>query len=51
MRDRDNFTGAYATEYERQKTRSEWDIGSAVVRANKASALSVGRSGARKSLP
>ncbi|KAJ4022744.1 putative ribokinase [Fusarium irregulare] len=38
---KDTFTGAYASEYVRQKTVGKWDIRSAVIRANKAAAITV----------
>ncbi|UQC91394.1 ribokinase [Colletotrichum lupini] len=49
----DTFTGAYAADYVRQisSASGEWDIESAVVRANKAAAISVGRMGAQGHIP
>lgn len=45
----DTFTGAYAADYVRQISSPsvDWDIQSAVVRANKAAAISIGRMGAQ----
>ncbi|OBS29581.1 hypothetical protein FPOA_03518 [Fusarium poae] len=37
----DTFTGAYASDYLRQKDKGTWDIRSAVVRANKAAAITI----------
>ena len=49
---RDTFTGAYASEYVRQKrTGEDWDIEKAVVRANKAAALTVSTLGAQEGIP
>jgi ribokinase len=48
---RDTFTGAYASDYLRQKAESKWDIKSAVVRANKAAALTIQRFGAQAGIP
>jgi hypothetical protein len=47
----DTFTGTYASEYLRQKSAGKWDIKSAVIRANKASALTIGRLGAQEGIP
>ena len=48
----DTFTGAYATEYMRQKrAREPWDILKAVRRACIASALTVGKMGAQEGIP
>jgi hypothetical protein len=47
----DTFTGAYASEYLRQKAAGNWDIKSAIVRANKASALTIGKLGAQEGIP
>ena len=48
---RDTFTGAYASEYLRQKTEGRWDIESAVLRANQASAFIVGHPGCQEGIP
>lgn len=45
------FTGAYASEYLRQKTAGNWDIKSAIIRANKAAALTIGKLGAQEGIP
>ncbi|EXJ67126.1 uncharacterized protein A1O5_09773 [Cladophialophora psammophila CBS 110553] len=47
----DTFTGAYATDYLRQKQRGQWDIREAVVRACKAAALTITRIGAQEGIP
>ncbi|KAL9098947.1 MAG: hypothetical protein Q9163_005483 [Psora crenata] len=47
----DTFTGAYASEYLRQKEAGKWDIKSAVDRANKAAALTITRLGAQEGIP
>lgn len=47
----DTFTGAYASEYLRQKTAGNWDIKSAVIHANKAAALTIGKLGAQQGIP
>jgi hypothetical protein len=47
----DTFTGAYASEYLRQKTDRKWDIRSAIVRANKAVAITTQSLGARQGIP
>lgn len=47
----DTFTGAYASEYLRQKTAGKWDIKSAIIRANKAAALTIGKLGAQEGIP
>lgn len=49
---RDTFTGAYATDYLRQKQGGrEWDIKAAVERACNAAALVVTRIGAQDGIP
>lgn len=48
---RDTFTGAYASDYLRQKAAGGWDIRSAVVRANKAAAMTVMKMGAQAGIP
>lgn len=48
---RDTFTGAYASDYLRQKARGTWDIKSAVVRANKAAAITIQSVGAQHGIP
>ncbi|KAF4781106.1 putative ribokinase protein [Colletotrichum scovillei] len=47
------FTGAYAADYVRQisSPSGEWDIESAVVRANQAAAISIGSAGAQGHIP
>ncbi|KXH38478.1 hypothetical protein CSIM01_05603 [Colletotrichum simmondsii] len=49
----DTFTGAYAADYVRQisSPSGEWDIESAVVRANQAAAISIGSAGAQGHIP
>ena len=47
----DTFTGAYASDYLRQKTAGAWDIRSAVVRANKAAAITIMKMGAQAGIP
>ncbi|KAK1449307.1 hypothetical protein CMEL01_08622 [Colletotrichum melonis] len=49
----DVFTGAYASDYVRQMSSpsGEWDIESAIVRANKAAAISIGKMGAQGHIP
>lgn len=48
---RDTFTGAYASEYLRQKTAGNWDIKRAIIHANKAAALTIGKLGAQAGIP
>ena len=48
---RDTFTGAYVSEYLRQKEAGRWDIRGAVDRANKAAALTIKKLGAQKGIP
>ena len=48
---RDTFTGAYASDYLRQREEGRWDIKSAVIRANKAAALTITRLGAQGGIP
>ena len=48
---RDTFTGAYASDYLRQKAEGKWDIRSAVDRANKAAALTIQSVGAQHGIP
>ncbi|KAK7959815.1 ribokinase protein [Apiospora aurea] len=43
----DTFTGAYASDYLRQKATGNWDIRKAVVRANKAAATTIQTVGAQ----
>ncbi|CAF3585025.1 unnamed protein product [Fusarium graminearum] len=47
----DTFTGAYVSEYVRQKTLGKWDIRSAVIRAKKAAAMTVRNVGAQNGIP
>lgn len=47
----DTFTGAYASEYLRQKTAGNWDIKSAIIHANKAAAITIGKLGAQEGIP
>lgn len=47
----DAFTGAYAAAYLRQKAKKQWDIRSAVVRANKAAAITIQAMGAQAGIP
>lgn len=47
----DTFTGAYASDYLRQKTAGNWDIKSAIIHANKAAALTIGKLGAQEGIP
>lgn len=47
----DTFTGAYASEYLRQKTAGNWDIKSAVIYANKAAALTIAKLGGQEGIP
>ncbi|KAF7542009.1 hypothetical protein G7054_g135 [Neopestalotiopsis clavispora] len=47
----DTFTGAYASEYLRQKEEGRWDIRSAVMRANRAAAITIQRFGAQNGIP
>ena len=47
----DTFTGAYGSEYLRQKVAGEWDIKKAITRANKAAALTIGKLGAQEGIP
>ncbi|KAI9708025.1 MAG: hypothetical protein M1820_004229 [Bogoriella megaspora] len=47
----DTFTGAYASEYLRQKEAKEWDIERAVIRANKAAAITITKMGAQHGIP
>lgn len=44
---RDTFTGAYASDSLRQNAKGTWDIKSAVVRANKAAAITIQTVGAQ----
>ena len=48
---RDTFTGAYASEYLRQKEAGKWNIKSAVDRANRAAALTITKLGAQQGIP
>ena len=48
---RDTFTGAYASDYLRQRAKGKWDIMSAVVRSNKAAALTIQRVGSQAGIP
>ncbi|QPC77987.1 hypothetical protein HYE68_008739 [Fusarium pseudograminearum] len=47
----DTFTGAYASDYLRQKQKGTWDLRSTVVRANKASAITIQSLGAQNGIP
>ncbi|KAL3952898.1 hypothetical protein ACCO45_012841 [Purpureocillium lilacinum] len=47
----DTFTGAYASDYLRQKAKGTWDIRSAICRANKAAALTIQTVGAQDGIP
>ncbi|KAI0437236.1 Ribokinase-like protein [Xylaria telfairii] len=47
----DAFTGAYAASYLRQKAQGQWDIRSAVVRSNKAAAITIQAMGAQAGIP
>jgi ribokinase len=47
----DTFTGAYASDYLRQKAAGAWDIRSAVVRANKAAAITIMKMEAQAGIP
>ncbi|KAI0977233.1 Ribokinase-like protein [Xylaria arbuscula] len=47
----DAFTGAYGASYLRQKARGQWDIRSAVVRSNKAAAMTIQAMGAQEGIP
>ncbi|KAK7418821.1 hypothetical protein QQX98_003683 [Neonectria punicea] len=48
---KDTFTGAYASEYLRQKAKGTWDIRSAVVRAKNAAAITIQSVGAQNGIP
>jgi hypothetical protein len=48
---RDTFTGAYSSDYLRQKAKGTWDIKSAVIRANKAAAMTIMSVGAQDGIP
>jgi ribokinase len=48
---RDTFTGAYASDYLRQKAKGTWNIRSAIVRANKAAAITIQTVGAQDGIP
>ncbi|XXG97841.1 hypothetical protein Hte_004155 [Hypoxylon texense] len=47
----DTFTGAYASDYLRQKAQGKWDIMAAVIRSNKAAAKTIQRVGAQTGIP
>ncbi|OIW27701.1 Ribokinase-like protein [Coniochaeta ligniaria NRRL 30616] len=47
----DAFTGAYHSDYLRQKAKGTWDIESAVIRANKAAAMTIRSVGAQDGIP
>ncbi|KAH7357453.1 Ribokinase-like protein [Pyrenochaeta sp. MPI-SDFR-AT-0127] len=47
----DTFTGAYSSDYLRQKEAGHWDIKQAVIRANKAAALTITKLGAQHGIP
>ena len=47
----DTFTGAYATDYLRQKQAGEWNIKAAVARACRAAELTITRIGAQEGIP
>lgn len=51
MSNSDTFTGAYSSDYLRQKEAGQWDIKHAVVRANKAAAITITRLGAQAGIP
>ena len=51
MNIRDTFTGAYASEYLRQREAGDWNIKQAVDRANKAAALTITKLGAQQGIP
>lgn len=48
---RDTFTGTYASEFVREKARGNWDMRSAVIRANKAAAITIQSFGAQCDIP
>jgi len=47
----DTFTGAYATEYLKQKGTDKWDIKSTILRANKACAMTILKVGCQDGIP
>ncbi|EFY91841.1 ribokinase [Metarhizium acridum CQMa 102] len=47
----DTFTGPYASDYLRQKAKGTWDIKSAVIRANKAAAITIESVGTQDGIP
>ncbi|KAF2221662.1 Ribokinase-like protein [Elsinoe ampelina] len=47
----DTFTGAYSSDYLRQKEAGRWDIEKAVIRANKAAAITITKLGAQHGIP
>ncbi|KAB5585495.1 ribokinase [Coniochaeta sp. 2T2.1] len=47
----DTFTGAYSSDYLRQRAKGVWDIRSAVIRANKAAAMTIRSVGAQDGIP
>lgn len=47
----DTFTGAYSSNYLRQKEAGQWDIRQAVTWANKAAALTIMQLGAQHGIP
>jgi len=47
----DTFTGAYATEYLKRKAAGTWNIHEAILRANKACALTIQRVGCQDGIP
>lgn len=49
---RDTFTGAYASDYIRQKAKGGgWNIRSAIIRSNKAAAITIQRVGGQGGIP
>lgn len=48
---RDTFTGAYASNYLQQKENGNWDIKTAVIRANKAASITIQSVGAQGGIP
>ncbi|KAK3687267.1 ribokinase [Podospora appendiculata] len=47
----DTFTGAYSSDFLRQKAKGTWDIKSAVMRVNKAAAMTIRSVGAQDGIP
>ena len=48
---RDTFNGAYSSDYLRQKEAEKWDVKQAVIRANRAAALTITRLDAQQGIP